>query len=87
MVNIAMARPYRSGGLMLNSTVWVIGIIGAAATPCSMRNRTSSGRLVAIPQSTEVAVKAPILANSMGLMPNLAASQPVTGMVTAVATM
>ena len=55
---IAIAWPCRSRGLMSRSTDCDSGTSAAPKTPCRMRKSTISSRLVAMPQSTEVADEA-----------------------------
>src|SRR6478736_4925724 len=57
VLNTAMARPWRSGGLICNSVACDNGASPAPATPCNARKRTSSPRLVAAPHSAEARVK------------------------------
>src|SRR5271166_4802162 len=77
VLNTAMARPWRSGGLICNSIAWDSGLSPAPATPCTARKKTSSPRLVAAPHSAEVSVKPMTETRKIYLMPYRPASQPV----------
>src|SRR4029077_2194620 len=79
VLNTAMARPWRSGGLICNSVACDNGASPAPATPCNARKRTSSPRLVAAPHSAEAGGKPMTETRKMYLMPNRPASQPVSG--------
>ena len=58
----------------------------APAAPWIMRNSTISSRLLAMPHSTEAAVKAATLHRNRVRRPMRAESQPVSGVAIAVAT-
>ena len=84
---IAMAWPCFSGGLMSSSTACESGISAAPNTPCSTRKITISGRLVAMPQSMEAAVKPAMEIRNIRLRPIRSASQPESGVMIAADTM
>jgi hypothetical protein len=86
VLNTAMARPWRSGGLICNSVACDNGASPAPATPCNARKRTSSPRLVAAPHSAEARVKPMTETRKIYLMPNRPASQPVSGIMIAAQT-
>ena len=86
MPNTAMARPWRSGGLICNSVACDSGTRPAPATPCNARKKTSSPRLVAAPHSAEARVKPMTEARKIYLMPKRPASQPVSGIMIAAQT-
>ena len=68
-------------------TVWASGEIIAPQIPCSTRNITISGRLVAMPHSAEAMVK-PITENrNRRFWPMRSLIQPVSGVAMAAATM
>ena len=66
--------------------VWLIGIRGALAKPCSARNSTSHSKLGAAMHSAEVAVKPRIEPRKTRRRPSFWLSQPVRIVPTAVAT-
>ena len=85
--NSAIARAWRSGGLMSNRVAWLSGTRKAPVTPWMARNATISVRLVAIAHSKDAMVK-PITARiSNRLRPIRSASQPEIGIAIAEATM
>ena len=86
MPQIDIALACFDGGLMSIITVWLSGFMNAAATPWSTRNKTIAGRFVASPHSIEAAVKPIIAARNKLREPTRSASQPVTGIATAEAT-
>ena len=83
----AMARPCRSGGLMSSSTACDIGTSAAPPRPCRPRNSTICGNVCASPHSTEATVKTAIEMRNIRLRPNCPASQPLRGIMIAVAMM
>ena len=84
---IAIAVPWRSGGLMRNSVACDSGISPAPAMPWIARKITSWLRLVERPHSAEAVVNTAMQIRNTGLMPNRPASQPVSGIITAAQTM
>ena len=82
----AIAEPCRSGGLMSSSTACDSGTSAAPKTPCSKRNATISGSEVAMPHSSDAAVKPTIETRNSRLRPKRRASQPVGGVMIAAAT-
>lgn len=82
-----MAGPWRSGGLISSRIAWLIGTSAAPNTPCSRRKPTSSPKLLAMPHRPETAVKPTIDHSISRLRPNRPASQPVSGVMIAAATM
>src|SRR6516162_7228826 len=86
MPNTAMARPWRSGGLICSSVACDSGTRPAPATPCSARKKTSSPRLAAAPHSAEATVKPTTEPRKIYLMPKRPASQPVSGIMIAAQT-
>jgi len=87
MPQIAIAGPWRSGGLMSSRIAWLIGMSAAPNMPWSSRKPTSSPRLVAMPHSPEAMVKPMIEICISRLRPIRPASQPVSGVMIAAATM
>lgn len=85
--HMAMARGKSCGSLMSNSTAWDNGTSAAPPTPCRKRNSTISGRVVAIPQSSEARVNMTIETSITLRLPNALASQPASGIMIAAATM
>ncbi len=63
------------------------GIRNAPQAPCPIRSRTSAGSESTMPQNSENTVKPPIAARNRRRRPRRAASQPVAGSITALATM
>ncbi len=86
MPQIAMARPKSLGGLMSNSTAWDSGTSAAPPTPCRKRNSTICVSDSANPQSADATVKMKTEIRNTRRRPNWPASQPVSGMVMAAAT-
>ena len=82
---MAIACPCFSRGLMSSSTAWESGISAAPNTPCSRRKITSSGRLVAMPQSIEAITNPEIETRNRRLRPTRPATQPVSGVMIAAA--
>ena len=87
MPHTAIALAWRSGGLIWNKTAWLSGTSAAPHTPCSRRKMTSSARLCAAPHKAEAIVKPATENRNTYLMPNRPASQPVSGVMIAAATM
>ena len=84
--HIASAAGCSRGGNVASSTACPIGMIGAPNAPCATRNMISVSRLPAIPHRIEDAVKPSTVENIRVRQPRRAASQPVIGVATAVAT-
>jgi hypothetical protein len=82
-----MTRGICSCGKVSSMTDCESGIREAPASPCRVRNSTISGTLVAMPQSIEAAVKPMIDSTIILFRPNFIASQPQSGVMTAVARM
>ncbi len=72
---------------MRSSTACDKGINAAPQIPCSKRKSTIWGRLSAMPHSAEVRVKPATEIRKTPLMPKAPASQPVSGVIIAAATM
>ena len=87
MPHTAIAGPWRSGGLMSSRIAWLIGTSAAPKTPCSRRNPTSSPRPLATPHNPDTTVKPTIDHSISRLRPNRPATQPVSGVMIAAATM
>ena len=66
--------------------VWPIGKIGAPKAPCTTRKTSSHSSVSTMPQAIEAAVKPATEQIISVRQPSLAASQPVRGVATAVAT-
>jgi hypothetical protein len=77
----------RWGGLICNSTDCDSGTSAAPQTPCSSRYITICARLVATPHRAEARVKPATETKNTHLMPKRPASQPVSGVMIAAATM
>jgi hypothetical protein len=73
--------------LICSSTDCDSGTSPAPKMPCSRRKITSSARLVALPHRAEATVKPTTEIKNTYFMPKRPASQPVSGMVIAAATM
>ena len=86
MPHIAMAAPCFSRGNASSSSDCEIGTSEAPNTPCRMRNMTIWPMPVAIAHSTEATVKPLTAMISRRRRPSRAASQPVTGVRIAAAT-
>ena len=71
---------------MRSSTACDNGINAAPHTPCSKRKRTIWARLSAKPHSAEATVKPATEIRKIRLMPKAPASQPVSGVMIAAAT-
>ena len=87
MPHIAIAAPCFSFGKASSSSDCEIGTSDAPNTPCRMRNSTISPMPVAIPHSSEATVKPLTAMISRRRRPSRPASQPVTGVRIAAATM
>ncbi len=72
---------------MSKRMAWESGTSAAPERPCNSRNRTISGRLVAIPHKAEATVKPTIEIRKTFLRPKRPASQPVSGIMIADAMM
>ena len=72
---------------MSRSTVWESGTSAAPKMPCSTRKRIISSRLVAMPQAIDAAMKPAVETMNSSRRPKRSASQPVTGVMIAAATM
>ena len=72
---------------MSSSTACDIGTSAAPPKPCSARNSTICGSVCARPHSTEATVKPAIEKRNTRLRPNCPASQPLKGIMMAVAMM
>jgi len=83
---IDIARPKSLGGLMSNNRAWDSGTRAAPPTPCMKRNSTICGSEFARPHSAEARVNRKMEARNTRRRPNSPASHPVSGMVTAAAT-
>ena len=83
----AIAWPNFSGGLMSSRMVCDKGTMAAPKTPCNSRNATIAVMLQASPHSIEAATKPMMQATNTSLRPKRSASQPVTGVMIAAATM
>ncbi len=83
----AMACPAFSRGLMSSRKVCDSGTMAAPKTPCSSRKPTIEGRLQDRPQAIEASVKPTIETRNSSRLPIRSASQPVTGVMIAAATM
>ena len=66
---------------------WLSGIRNAPQAPCAIRSRTSAASELAMPQNSENTVKPPTATRNRRRRPSRAASQPVAGSITALATM
>ena len=69
MPKAAIAWPRLCGGKLSSRMAWEIGTIAPPPMPCSTRATMSQGRLVAMPQSTEVSVKSAMQARNRRLRP------------------
>ena len=85
--HIAIAWPWRSFGLMSSRNVWESGTMAAPKTPCRRRKSTIVSRLHAMPHSMEETVNPTTEVRNSSLRPSRSASQPVTGVMIAAATM
>ena len=83
----AIAEPWRSLGLMSSRKVCDSGTIAAPNRPCSTRKSTMLSRLQETPHSIDITVKPTTVVRNSSLRPNRSASQPVTGVMIAAATM
>jgi hypothetical protein len=72
---------------MSSSTACESGMRAAPKIPCSRRNSTIAGRLVAAPQSMEATVKPKIEIRNSILRPIRSASHPEIGVMIAAETM
>ena len=87
MPHTAIAWACRCGGLICSSTDCDSGTSAAPQIPCSSRKITICARLVANPHNAEVRVKPATEIRNTYLTPNRPASQPVSGVMIAAATM
>src|ERR1700722_10878178 len=87
MPQTAIALACRSGGFERSSTDCDNGTSAAPQIPCSTRLRTSWTRLVAAPHNADAMVNPTTETKNTHLMPNRPASQPVSGVMIAAATM
>ncbi len=78
-----ITRPIRLGPAASAIIICPIGRIMPPPTPCSTRNRISSGADEAIPHSAEPAVNSTSDNRYTGLAPNRRAAQPETGITAA----
>ena len=76
----------REGRLVSIMAVWLSGEMNAPVAPCSARKITIWVRFCAVPQSIEEATKPATEKMNSRREPIRSASQPVTGMQIAVAT-
>ncbi len=72
---------------MSSSTACDSGISAAPNTPCNRRNSTISTRELEMPHTADATVKPPMETWNTILRPSLPASQPVSGVMIAAATM
>ena len=77
-----VAWPWRERGKAATAMDWPMGIIGAATTPWAKRQKTSSHRLVAMPQPARVTTKPRIESRNNRLRPSLVDSQPTQPVTT-----
>ena len=87
MTNMDMARAYRSGGLISSNVACDMGTNAAPDNPCSNLKNTSCGRLRDRPHSIDVTVNARMDVSNTLLRPMRPLSQPLSGIMIAVATM
>jgi hypothetical protein len=83
---IEKATPRFSGGNVSARIAWAIGCSPPPPAPCSTRKRMIALRLGAIPQSSELTVKAARQAKKKRLRPKTLANQPVMGSTIALET-
>ena len=83
VVNQAMAATSSFFATLRNSSSRPTGTIMAPPIPCTILAPTSSGRLCAIPHSTDPTVNTPMAARNTDRDPNRSAIHPLTGMNTA----
>ncbi len=86
MPQIAMTCAWRLGREVSSMKLWLSAGMKAPATPWSARNSTISSRFCAMPHSIEAAMKPATERMNSRRPPTRSASQPVTGMATAEAT-
>jgi len=79
MPNSPNATPRRSGGKVSARMAWAIGCRPPPPVPCRMRNRISSARLGASPQSSELTVNRTMHVMKNCTRPNAPAIQPLMG--------
>ena len=87
MTQTAIARPWRSGGLMSSRVACDIGISAAPDNPWTRRASTICGSDCARPHSAEASVKPSIEYRKILRRPKRPASQPESGVMIAAATM
>jgi len=85
--SIAMADPAFSRGFISSKKVWLRGTMAAPKSPCIRRNSTIDCKFQASPHKSEAATNPTIDTKNSSRLPIWSASQPVTGVIIAAATM
>lgn len=85
MITKFIARRMPDFGKVLSSAIRPTGIMKAAPIPCRTREATSIGRFADSPQASEPRVNTATAKPNTRRVPNLSASQPLSGISTAIA--